>query len=224
MDRIEFIFESIVYTLTNQTTALAFQSISNIVTAISALIVTIIAIKGLNEWKQQIKYSKRFELAEELTSSFHEVEISLIKIRSSLVTHDEKHDIQADPEFKDSNPNNTTTVFLYRLKQHGEPIKKFLSLQPRFELTFRKETNSFFDDFQNLYKDIMLAAGRLSVYENQSGTEGAPTPKEIETSKKNNRERALDYLQAENSDPDPVKRSLEVIKNKMDVRLKVLLH
>lgn len=60
------------------------KSIGIIIASISAIIASITAIIGINSWRQESKWKRKYELAEDLLANVYEAHQSIRTIRSPL--------------------------------------------------------------------------------------------------------------------------------------------
>jgi hypothetical protein len=135
----------------------------DIVKSISIIIASIVAIYGINSWRREIKWKRKYELAEEALSLFYEVEDAISIIRSPLSSNSEgttrkqgENERNEDTEILDR-----AYVVIERFENNKEPFFKLRALKYRFITLFGKESEKYFNDVIKLTNKIMTVSGFL---------------------------------------------------------------
>ncbi len=139
------------------------DTILNLIQSISIIIASIVAIWGINSWRREAKWKRKYELAEEVLSLFYECKEKFQIIRSPFGHIDEgktrkrnEHETAAETERL-----NNAYVFIERYEKEKEPFIKLASLKFRFMTIFGKESGEPFDEVRRILNTIFLAASRL---------------------------------------------------------------
>lgn len=138
--------------------------IFNILQSISIIIVSIVATYGINSWRREAKWKRKYELAEEVLVNLYESQQAIRYIRSPFGLQNEgssrKVDKNETPE--QSKTYNQAYVVRERFRNNSDALQKILSLKYRFIALFGKEHEEHFNIFSQTINKIFLAADEIA--------------------------------------------------------------
>ncbi|OAD40926.1 hypothetical protein [Polaribacter atrinae] len=131
--------------------------------SLSIILASGVAIYGINSWRRETKWKRKYELAEETLSLFYEVQDAISIIRSPFGnTNEGKTRKRNENERKeDSEILDQAFVVIERFENNKEPFYKLRALKYRFITIFGKESEEYFNDIVKLTNRIMTVSGFL---------------------------------------------------------------
>ena len=130
---------------------------------LSIIIASIVAILSISEWRRETKWKRKYELAEEVLSTFYDISDKFEIIRSPAGHLGEgetrKKNINETPE--ESKILDQAYVVFERYEKEKEPFIKLMSLKSRFMVLFGKEAVEPFNEIFKLRNTLFIAATRL---------------------------------------------------------------
>jgi hypothetical protein len=135
----------------------------NLIQSISIIIASAVAVWGINSWRREAKWKRKYELAEEVLSLFYECKEKFQVIRRPFGhTNEGKTRKLSEHESADETERlNNAYVFIERYEKEKEPFIKLSSLKFRFMTLFGKESGEPFDEIRKILNTIFFAANRL---------------------------------------------------------------
>jgi len=137
--------------------------ILNIIKSVSIIIASCVAIYGINSWRREAKWKRKYELAEQTLSLFYEIKDIFSIIRSPFSYADEG---KTRKRGKNERPEETEIldrayIVIERFEKNKEPFYKLRAIKYRFITIFGKETEKYFSDIIKLSNKIMTVSGFL---------------------------------------------------------------
>jgi hypothetical protein len=139
------------------------DTVFNFIQNFSIIIASGVAIWGINSWRREAKWKRRYEVAEEVLALFYECKDKFEIIRSPFGHANEGKTIKInDNETSDESERlDNAYVFIERYEIEKEPFTKLSSLKFRFMTLFGKEAGEPFDEVRKILNTIFFAASRL---------------------------------------------------------------
>lgn len=137
--------------------------IFNVIQNISIIIASFTAIYGINSWRREARWKRKYELAEEVLFLFYECKekISIIRNPVSYVGEGKTRKRAENETAEETEILDMAYVFLERYVRERESFTKLNSLKFRCVLVFDKNIIESFDEITNIINEIILAANRL---------------------------------------------------------------
>jgi len=135
----------------------------DVIKSLSIIVASGVAIYGINSWRREAKWKRKYELAEETLSLFYEVQDAISIIRSPFGhTGEGKTRKRNENERKeDSEILDQAYVVIERFENNKEPFYKLRALKYRFITLFGKDSEQYFNDIVKLTNRIMTVSGFL---------------------------------------------------------------
>ncbi len=144
-------------------TSIDWGLILDILKSISIIIASGVAIYGINSWRRETKWRRKYELAEDTLSLFYEVQDAIETIRSPISYSGEgKSRKQLDNEKpEDSDVLDMAYTVIERFEKNNGPFYKLRALKYRFITIFGVESEKPFNDIVKLTNKILSASNLL---------------------------------------------------------------
>ncbi len=150
--------------------AMSFATITDLVTslaaataAVAAAIGAVVAVRGLNTWRSELRTKRDVEVAGDALSLAYEIEHIIRAIRSPVSFSSEsdipRNEGESDREYK---ARAMASVPLERYNRHFEIFSRYRILRYRFAARFGKDATKPLDDLSGVVLDIFAAARRLA--------------------------------------------------------------
>jgi len=138
----------------------------------SIVIASIVAIYGINSWRKEMVWKRKYELAEEVLSLFYEARESIEVIRSPFGhTGEGKTRKRKENETEEQSEILDRAYVIYeRYENVKTPFNKLQSLKYRFMAIFGQEKGLPFDDLTKLLNKLFFASYKLERHWNDQGT------------------------------------------------------
>ena len=144
-------------------TEIDWNLVFDILKSISIIIASGVAIYGINSWRRETKWKRKYELAEETLSLFYEVQDALSIIRSPFgnVNEGKTRKRGENEREEDSEILEQAYTVIERFEKNKEPFFKLRAIKYRFITLFGKESEQHFNDVIKLTNKIMTVSGFL---------------------------------------------------------------
>lgn len=137
--------------------------IFDILKSISIIAASCVAVYGINSWRRETKWKRKYELAEEALSLFYEIQDAFSIIRSPMSNSNEgksrKRMENETPE--DSEILDMAYTVIERFNNNSEPFHKLRALKYRFITIFGVENEKSFNDVVKLTNRVLRASNNL---------------------------------------------------------------
>ncbi len=121
------------------------------------IIASITAIYGINSWRRETTWKRKYELAEEVLSLFYEVRENLKLIRSpfSFTNEGSSRKKSENETAQETEKYNEAYVYIERYEKLKEPFIKLKTLKYRFMAVFGKQCEFSFDEVQDCLGTVL---------------------------------------------------------------------
>ena len=135
-----------------------------VIESISIITVSVTAIFGINSWRKEERWKRKYGLAEDVLSMFYESEQVIRIIRSPAGFSDEgKSRTKGDFETKEESAiYDKGHVVFERFEKNKEVIDKLQALKFRFIAVFEKEHGKLFDELTSIINEIFFASREIA--------------------------------------------------------------
>ncbi len=135
----------------------------DITKSLSVIVASGVAIYGINSWRREAKWKRKYELAEEALSLFYEVQdaISIIRSPFGYTGEGKTRKRNENEREEDSEILDQAYVVIERFEKNKEPFYKLRALKYRFITLFGKDSEQYFNDVVKLTNRIMTVSGFL---------------------------------------------------------------
>ena len=132
---------------------------------VAVIIASIVAIYGINSWRRETKWKRKYELAEEVLASLYESHHAIKVIRSPLGFSNEgsSRTKKENETPKETEIFNQAYVSRERFERNREPLEKLHTLKYRFIALHGKQHEEHFDKFHKTMNDIFFAADEIAM-------------------------------------------------------------
>jgi len=136
----------------------------NVIQTIAILVTAIVAVKGINSWRSEIRGKKKYEIAEEVLALFYEVRDNIKHIRSPFGFSGEGTSRVSDPKEDKKTKEILDRAFVVyeRYNKHQESFNKLFALRYRFMAHFGSDKREYFDEIQRILNKIFGASQILA--------------------------------------------------------------
>lgn len=137
----------------------------NIISSISVIIASLVAIYGINAWKREYVGKRKIELAEEVLAMFYEARDAIRFIRNPLGFEGEGKSRKVDSgETEEQKLAKDQAFVVYeRYHKRNELFNKLHSLRYRFMVHYGAASEKPFYELNRITNKIILASNMLSV-------------------------------------------------------------
>jgi hypothetical protein len=135
-----------------------------LIESLSIIAASLTAILGIFSWRNEERWKRKYELAEDVLSKFYESQQVIKNIRSPFGFNDEgKTRQKSDLETKEeSNIYDKAHVAFERFEKNKEVIEKLQSLKFRFITVFGREHEKLFDELTKVINEIFFASREIA--------------------------------------------------------------
>jgi hypothetical protein len=135
-----------------------------IIQSLAIIIAAFVGIYGINSWRREAKWKRKYELAEEVLSLVYEVKENIEMIRSDLTGINEgKTRKKSDKETKEeSEIRDTAFATVERANSVNESFKKLQAIKFRFVAVFNQSDSSLIDELIRIRNKLISTAHRLA--------------------------------------------------------------
>lgn len=135
-----------------------------IIKSVGVIVASGVAIWGINSWRREAKWKRKYELAEEVLANFYEAHQAIQIIRSPFgYVHEGSSRPKQDNENKEeSQIYNQAYVSRERFERNKTSFEKLQSLKFRFIALYGKEYEQHFDKFTQTVNKIFFASDQIA--------------------------------------------------------------
>lgn len=135
----------------------------DIIQALSVTTASIVAVFGISSWRREIKWKRKYELAEEVLSCFYDVSerFDIIRNPSGYVGEGKTRKKNNNESQEESEILDNAYVVIERFEKEKAPFIRLKSLKYRFMVLYGKESGEPFDEIIRLTNKLFLASHRL---------------------------------------------------------------
>jgi hypothetical protein len=139
------------------------NTLFTLIQSISIIIASAVTVWGINSWRREAKWKRKYELAEEVLSAFYEgrEKIQLIRNPFTGVSEGKSRKRKENETSQESEILDSAYVFIERYELHKEPFIRLSSLKFRFMTLYGKNSEQPFIEIQRIVTEIFVAANRL---------------------------------------------------------------
>ena len=161
-----------------------FQIFVDIISSISIIIASVIAIMGVSSWRHEAKWRRKYELAEDVLANAYDAQIRFRIIRHSISHPEEGRTRQIDPS---ENPKHAHVIRLgyiiyERFNNEKEPFLQLEKLVFRFMALVGKEEAKPLQEIINIKNEILNNADlfvKYSIWRNDEIKNGTSDNEQI---------------------------------------------
>lgn len=141
------------------------NEILEIIKSIGIIIASGVAVWGINSWRREAKWKRKYELAEEVLANFYEAHQAIQIIRSPFgFGHEGASRPKQENETKEeSQIYDQAYVARERFEQNKTSLEKLQSLKFRFIALYGKDYEQYFDKFNQTINKIFFAADEIAM-------------------------------------------------------------
>jgi hypothetical protein len=139
--------------------------------AVAVIVASIVAIYGIDVWRKEAQWKRKYEIAEEALTLFYTVRDTISMIRNPGSHSSEGSTRQKHPDETEGETHilNQAYVVMERYEKEKEVFSKLQALKYRFMAVFGRETQEPFDEIKNVIGRIFYASRRLGAFWLQLG-------------------------------------------------------
>jgi len=136
----------------------------NFIESLGVIIASCVAIWGINSWRREAKWKRKYELAEEVLANLYESHQAIRIIRSPIGFEGEgkSRKIGKNETPKETEIYNQAYVARERFERNNSSLKKLNSLKFRFIALYGKEYEKYFDKFSQTINKIFFASDQIA--------------------------------------------------------------
>lgn len=135
-----------------------------IVKAIDVMVASVVALYGIISWKKELRWKRKFELAEETLALFYEVRDIIIYMRMSASNEQEgtsRTPVEGELPFQ-KEARDSAFILIERYQKSQEAFNRLHALRYRFMAVFEISSSEPFDELRQIINRLILSARRLS--------------------------------------------------------------
>jgi len=133
------------------------QAISfiDIIESISVILASIFAIWGINAWRKETRWKRKYELAEEALANFYEAQRDIQEIRMPVrLAWFKESELKAD---NDTKVRNEAHNYHERIAKNRAAYDRLETLKFRFMILFGKKHEGYFSELGKIYGKLYFA-------------------------------------------------------------------
>jgi hypothetical protein len=140
------------------------NEILEIIKSVGVIVASGVAIWGINSWRREAKWKRKYELAEEVLANFYEAHQAIQIIRSpSGFGHEGASRPRQDNETEEEGKiYDRAYITRERFERNKTSLEKLQSLKFRFIALYGKEYEQHFDKFNQNINKIFLASDQIA--------------------------------------------------------------
>jgi hypothetical protein len=141
-----------------------WELIFKLIESLSIVIASIIAVKGINSWKNELKWKRKYELAEDVLANIYEAHQAIKIIRSSAGYASEGSTrIKKDNETaEETKIYNDAYVPFERYERNKTALTNLHTLKYRFIAIYGLKFENHFDKFSQVVNKVFLESNKLA--------------------------------------------------------------
>lgn len=185
--------------------------------SIAIIVASLVAIRGINSWREETKWKGKYEMAFEVLSLFYEAQenIRIIRNPASSGTEGKTRKRRENETNEESERLDMAFVARERFEEHQEPFIKLKSFKPRFRALFGNGSEKPFDEIVKLMNHIFLASNFLGTrYWKEQHHRIKPPEEFIKFSKKQEEYEAVIWRNLK--EPDDIEVQVDAIIAKIE--------
>lgn len=142
-----------------------FYNIIKELSNLGVLIASITAIWGVNSWRRDVKWRRKYELAEEVLASFYKAHDSIRIIRSpfGFEGEGESRTKKEGESLEETKIYNQAYVSRERYERNKSTFEKLQSLKFRFIVIYGKEYEQYFNKVSQVINKIFTASDLIAM-------------------------------------------------------------
>jgi hypothetical protein len=135
-----------------------------VIESISIIAASLTAILGIVSWRNEARWKRKYELAEDVLSKFYESQQIIKNIRSPFgFSYEGKTRQKSDFETKEESAiYDKAHVAFERFEKNKEVIEKLQSLKFRFITVFGRDNEKLFDELTKIINEIFFASREIA--------------------------------------------------------------
>ena len=143
---------------------MGWNLIFDILQNISLIIASIVAIYGINSWRREAKWKRKYELAEEVLANMYEAQQAIRNIRSPFGYQNEGNSrkVEENETPEQTKAYNQAYVVSERYKNNNVSLQKIHALKFRFIALYGKEHEQHFNKFHQTINQIFSSADQIA--------------------------------------------------------------
>jgi hypothetical protein len=141
------------------------NEILEVIKSVGIIIASGVAIWGINSWRREAKWKRKYELAEDVLANFYEAHQAIKIIRSPFgFGHEGSSRPKQDNETKEkSQIYDQAYVARERFERNKKSLEKLQALKFRFIALYGKEYEKHFDKFNQTVNKIFFASDQIAM-------------------------------------------------------------
>lgn len=187
--------------------------ILDILKSFGVIIASAVAVWGINSWRRQAKWERKYELAEEVLANFYEAHQAIRIIRSPIGFGKEGSSRQKkeNETLKETEIYNQAYVSRERFERNKTPFEKLHTLKYRFIALNGREYEEPFDKFNQIINKIFLASDQIAMVKLGQYEDDKELTREI---LKEGRRYLYSRTQGDDEIENDLKNALKIIEDK----------
>ncbi|MDW3197477.1 MAG: hypothetical protein R8G66_34185 [Cytophagales bacterium] len=131
---------------------------------LAILLASIVGIYGINSWRRETRWKRKYELAEEILALVYEAKENIAMIRQDFSWSSEGRTREKleNETVEETEIRNSAYVTIERANTVKETFYKLQSLKFRFAAVFNQRDTSFFDELIRTRNKLISSAFRLA--------------------------------------------------------------
>lgn len=136
----------------------------DILKSISIIIASIVAILGINSWRKETRWRRKYELAEQVLGLFYQAKegIEIARFPGSYTSEGSSRGIDENEDEDETTKLNTAYVPIERLNKISETFNELSVLKFPFIAVFEEKASEPFNELFKIKREIEFAANMLS--------------------------------------------------------------
>ncbi|SHG20121.1 hypothetical protein SAMN05444483_10623 [Salegentibacter echinorum] len=145
-------------------TEIDWKLIFDILKSISIITASCVAIYGINSWRREARWKRKYELAEEVLSSMYEAHQAIKIIRSPIGFGNEgsSREKSKNETKEQTEIYNQAYVTRERFQRNKKSLEKLRRLKYRFITLYGKDYEKYFDKFSQTINRIFSASDLIA--------------------------------------------------------------
>ena len=195
-----------------------WELVFKFIESLSIVIASIIAIRGIKSWQDELKWKRKYELAEEVLANMYEAHHAIKIIRSPFgYTNEGSTRIKKDDETpEETQIYNNAYVSRERFEKNKKSLTNLHTLKYRFIAIYGLEFEEHFNKFSQIVNKVFAASDEIArIQTGQYGSDPVANGKDIKKS------REIIYSRDENE--DELEKELGVAKKALEEKCRAII-
>jgi len=139
------------------------KTILEVIQGGSIILASITAIYGISSWRREAKWKRKYEIAEEVLTTFYEISDKFERIRSphSYVGEGKTRKRNEQETKEESEILDKAYIVFERFEKEKDPFIKLRSIKYRFMVLYGKESVEPFMEIEKLTSKLLFASKQL---------------------------------------------------------------